>query len=191
MPVFDCPRCKQHRSRGKSQLCGVCWLLDDLIEEHERGEHPPDRFNPSCSLCKPKHTEQLERIGAGTYYRLVTAPPIDPRRARYLLRADREGIAFFARYGPAGSRAMLKLRDEGHLTIEWDEGRRVPLGVKISATSRHKALELIAEGDDTSTRAEKPQARAQRQPATSHASCTHERTPKARAKCRAERAAGK
>lgn len=186
MPVFCCPRCGQNRSKGKLQLCNVCWLLDDLIEEHERGDHD-DRLNPSCGLCKPRHADRLDSLGAGVYYRLMTAPPLDQRRAKYLLRADREGIAFFARYGPAGSRTMIKLRDEGHLTIEWDDDRRVPVGIKISATSRHKALELLASNVDTHATTEKPRARAERSQSTSHASCTHERTPKARAKCRAAR----
>lgn len=185
MPAHVCPKCKHTRSKARHQLCNVCWLLDDLIEEHERGEHDR-RLLVSCGLCKPKHDQQLIESGAGQLMTKLLAPPLTQRKARLLLKADREGFEFFTRHGEKGSRVMLQLRDEGHLTIEWDGA--VPVGVRLSATSRYKALELLASSDDARATTKTAQGHAQRAQSTSHALCAHERTPKARAKCRAERA---
>lgn len=180
MRAFVCPQCKNTRSKGRDQLCSVCWLLDDLIEEHERGEH--SKINVSCPLCRPRHLEQLRELGAGNYIRRITAPPLTPRKARLLLKADRVGFEFFTAHGERGSRVMLQLRDEGHLTIDWDEERRVPVGMSVTAHARHKALELLAQGDSPT-----PAPPASQRRSGGHADCTHERTSRARAKCRAER----
>lgn len=188
MAAHICPRCGEQRARRRHSLCTICSFRDDLVREHNEGLH--DRLNVSCDVCKPKHLQQLREGAAGTYVRRVIAEkPLTPALAKFVLRLDRDGLQAATRLGERGSRALERLRRQGHVEIEWHGG--VPL-LRVSALTRHKALELLARGNDATSPVEKPRDElSARRASSSHASCTHERTSKARAKCRAERRGAK
>lgn len=191
MAAFECPRCHYQRSPRKLTLCNICSFLDDLVEEHHDGFHN-DKLNVSCELCKPKHNEQMNTSESTAYMRRVMAPAIDRARAKAILNADRHGLAYFAKHGERGTRVMNVLRAEGHLMIEFHKD--VPY-IRVSAQSRHTALELLSSSQHTGDASSARQRRSERPKTTSprgavsHATCKHERTAKARAKCRAERTA--
>lgn len=188
MASFQCPRCGMNRSKRRHSLCTICSFRDDLVGEHEQGAHD-QRVNPSCDICKPKHNEWLSKTTSRYVKSVLDAEPLTKPYAKLLLQLDRHGFSAAARLGPKGSRAMLKLKRQGHLDIEFFKG--VPY-VWVSAHSRRDALDMLALSVDSSSRRESPRdavSAPKRAAATSHAQCTHERTPKARAKCRAERAA--
>lgn len=192
MAAFECPRCHSQRSPRKLSLCNICSFLDDLVEEHNDGHHT-ERLNVSCVLCKPRHNDQMNTDESAAYMRRVMAPPIDVARAKAIRGADREGLSFFAKHGERGTRVMNVLRAEGHLMIEFHKD--VPY-IRVSAQSRHTALEVLSASQHTSDTSPARQRRSERPKTTSprvamsHADCKHERTAKARAKCRSERAAG-
>lgn len=180
MAAYTCPRCKHTRSRAKLQLCNVCWLLDSLIEEHEQGLHA-GRVNVSCLACRPAHDRRLREGGQTAYVqRVLAARPLNVKLAKFLLRLDREGLPAAVQQGPTGSRALIWLRDHGHV-------RLTDRDVFVYAQSRFKALEIVATNVTPETRSERPTPAAGRVQSTSHAACDHEATPAARAKCRAAR----
>lgn len=179
MGAFQCPRCKQQRSQNRYSLCPVCWLLDDLMLEHEEGKHKA-KLNVSCEACHPEHFRRMRESAAGSYVRrLLSARPLNLALARFLLKLDQLGVVHAAAKGERGNKALLWLREHGHLTI-------VNHDVQVSAQSRYRALQMIA---DTQRRTNDTPARQNRFETTSHAQCTHERTPRARAQCRTERKA--
>lgn len=185
MRAFVCPRCGQNRARSQHSLCPVCGMLDDLVGEH--GEH--NKPNPSCPICKPRHEASLREGASGLYIRsMMSTLELTAPLARFLLRLDREGFTAATRHGAQGSRAMVRLRKAGHLAIETD-ARGVPY-IRISAHSRYKALELLSDASTPATTRQTPQAATQRPQSSSHASCDHDATGKARAKCRAQRVKG-
>lgn len=183
MAAFECPRCKHQRSKGKLMLCNVCWLLDDLVEEHERAEHISGA-NPSCIACQPEHRRRLNEQGAGAYVRRVlSSRPLSRGLAKFLLEIDRLGVGVIESADGLRAKAVCRLRDDGHIFLT--DG-----GVRVSAHSRYKAMDILAANQPTPERVPRRQGQSQRSPATSHESCTHERTPKARAQCRAARNRG-
>lgn len=177
-----------NRSKRRHSLCTICSFRDDLIAEHEQDLHV--KVNPSCDLCKPRHREELESSGANQHARqLLNEKPLTLPLAKFLLLIDRKGLPAATKLGPKGSHALIRLKQQGHVSIEWYRGSP---HLNVSARSRRDALDIVAEGNVTTTRRESPRdvVRApKRAAASSHANCDHESTPKARAKCRAQRAA--
>jgi hypothetical protein len=185
MAIHTCPRCGELRAKFQNSLCSVCYLLDCLVEEHDAGEHD-ERTQPSCPSCRPRRDRALRDGEHGLYIKrmLVQPKPLTPKLAKFLLRLDQQGFIAAVRQGPVGSRAMIHLRDQGHLSIMWTKG--CPW-IRVSAQSRHNALDLLAQGQLPGDTHSERQGRTQTPVRTSHASCTHESTPAARAKCRAQR----
>jgi hypothetical protein len=180
MGACVCPRCKQNRSKRRLQLCNVCFLIDCLVEEHEQGAHK-HKANPSCPPCRPAHKRALREAGATAYtQRVLALKPMTIALAKFLLRLDRDGLSAATAKGELGSRALIHLRDQGHVEL-------TDRDVRVYAHSRYKALELLASNvtPDVSSRSFTDDSR--RVQSSSHATCEHEATAKARAKCRAER----
>ncbi len=175
-----CPRCGNNRSKRKHALCTICFFIDDLMQEHHEGQHR-DRFNVSCPSCRSKHNIALRESGATDYVkRVLAARPLTPALARFLLRLDKDGLIAATKLGARGSQALLHLRDQGHVELS-------DRNVRVSAKSRADALELLASSESPHVRSPSPRATPGRVQSSSHAQCAHESTPKARAKCRAER----
>lgn len=188
MASFRCRVCRQLRAPSRRDLCSVCWLIEDLAQEHERGEHDA-KVNVSCVACQPRHRRELREGEPGRIYRRLVnqSIPLTPNNARFLLRLDKEGFPAAARHGAKGSRVMKQLEDAGHLTVTWSDTGSPSL--VVSARSRFQALTMLDRGDTPTTTIERVSGdpRRPKRAARSHASCTHESTPAARAKCRAER----